>query len=229
MGFLDKLFGNKKKTSSSEVENPDLQTNEMFISTGDNFGFKIIRTLSEQQVNQIENSTILLRTGQLYVHYWEDGLVCNDRNDPEWQNKVMFFWKYEEPFPKRSLPPEFLNFNIKCFLFCGDIKKISFKVAKAMPWFGMPGLGDKHVCELDGIKITVPEMNKQGLVEYFEHIELTNDNLDILTNKEDYLFLIDESLTPFKNGSFYLKGQPILISDAYRIGGIHIIKKVELE
>lgn len=233
MGLFDKLFGKKQTVgntqSSTTTETVQLQKGDTFISTGDNYGFKIIRPLTEEQRERIEKSTILLRTGQLYMHYWTDNLICIDRNDPEWQNKVMFFWKPEEPFPKKSLPPEFETFKVKYFLFTGDTSNISLQVGQAMPWFGMPGLGEKHVCEINGEKVTVPELNKLGLVEYVEPVELTSDNLDILTNREDYLFLIDERITPFKNGSFYLKGKPISIDLAYSIGGIHIIKKTELE
>ena len=104
-----------------------------------------------------------------------------------------------------------------------------YEVGKAMPWFGMPGQGEKHVCEMNGKKITIPELNKQGIVEYLELVELTENNLDILTDREQYLFLIDNRMTPFKNGNFYLNDKPIPIDVAYSIGGIHIVKKVELE
>lgn len=95
-----------------------------------------------------------------------------------------------------------------------------------MPWFGMPGLGEKHVCELNVQKVTIPELSELGLVEYIEQIELTNNNLQVLTNREGYFFLIDDRIRPFQNGNFYLKGNPISIDLAYSIGGIHIIKKI---
>jgi hypothetical protein len=213
----------------NEKQTVRLEKGDTFISTGDNVGYKIIGNLTDEQKEKIEKSTILLRTGQLYMHYWTDNLICADRNDQEWQNKVMFFWKAEEPFPKKSLPPYFETFKVKYFLFEGDTSKISLKVGQAMPWFGMPGLGEKHVCEMNGEKVTIPELHKLGVVEYIEQVELTNENFEILTDKENYLFLIDERLTPFRNGNFYLNGQPIPINVAYSIGGIHIIKKTELE
>lgn len=230
MGLFDKIFGKKTNTDNSQqaTETVLLQKGDTFISTGDNIGFKIIRPLTDEQKEKIDKSTILLRTGQLYMHYWTDNLVCTDRNDPEWQNKVMFFWKAEEPFPKKSLPPEFETFKTRHFLFGGDTSKISLQVGQAMPWFGMPGLGEKHGCEINGQKVTLPELNELGLVEYIEQVELTADNLDILTNREDYFFLIDNKITPFQNGNFYLKGKPISIDLAYSIGGIHIVKKVGL-
>jgi len=229
MGLFDKLFGKKQtqnnSKNSTETETVQLDKGDTFISTGDNYGFKIIRPLTEGQRESIDKSTILLRTGQLYMHYWTDNLISNG---PEWQNKVMFFWKSEEPFPKKSLPPEFETFKKKFFLFSGDTSKFSLQVGQAMPWFGMPGLGEKHVCEMNGQKVTIPELNKLGLVEYVEQVELTNENLNILTDREKYFFLIDDRITPFQNGNFYLKDKPISIDLAYSIGGIHIIKKTKL-
>ena len=230
MGLFDKIFGKKTNSDTSQqaTETVQLQKGDTFISTGDNIGFKVVRPLTDEQKDKIDKSTILLRTGQLYMHYWTDNLVCTDRNDPEWQNKVMFFWKAEEPFPKKSLPPEFETFKTRHFLFGGDTSNISLQVGQAMPWFGMPGLGEKHVCEIDGQKVTIPELNELGLVEYIEQVELTTDNLDILTNRDNYFFLIDDRITPFQNGNFYLKGKSISIDLAYSIGGIHIVKKVGL-
>ncbi|MFD0939443.1 hypothetical protein [Pedobacter boryungensis] len=230
MGLFNKIFGRKTNSDTSQqaTKTVQLQKGDTFISTGDDIVFKVIRPLTDEQKDKIDKSTILLRTGQLYMHYWTDNLVCTDRNDPEWQNKVMYFWKSEEPFPKKSLPPEFETFKTKHFLFGSDTSNISLQVGQAMPWFGMPGLGEKHVCEMNGQKVTIPELNELGLVEYVEQVELTPNNLDILTKREDYFFLIDNRITPFQNGNFYLKGKPISIDLAYSIGGIHIIKKVRL-
>lgn len=233
MGFFDKLFGKKQIENNSgninETETDQLKKGDNFVSTGDNIGYKIIRNLTDEQKERIEKSTILLRTGQLYMHYWTDNLICTDRNDQEWQNKVMFFWKAEEPFPKKSLPPNFEKFKVKHFLFQDDTSNISMQIGQAIPWFGMPGLGEKHVCQIKDENVTIPELHKLGKVEYLEQVELTNDNFDILTDKENYFFLIDERLTPFRNGSFLLNGKPIPITIAYGVGGIHIVKKTELE
>jgi len=233
MGFFDKLFGKKQAENNSEninqTETVQLKKGDKFVSTDDNLGYKILRNLTDEQKKRIEKSTILFRTGQLYMHYWTDSLICTDRNDQEWQNKVMFFWKAEEPFPKKSLPLNFETFKVKYFLFQGDTSNISMQVGQAMPWFGMPGLGEEHVCEFNNEKVTIPELHKLGIVEYIEQVELINENFDILTDKENYFFLIDERLTPFRNGSFLLNGQPIPINIAYSVGGIHIIKKTELE
>ncbi|RYE12366.1 MAG: DUF4237 domain-containing protein [Sphingobacteriaceae bacterium] len=232
MKLFNKLFGKEQKVgslqNSEETSKVQLEKGDTFISTGDDTGFKITRPLTELQRECIDKSTILLRTGQLYMHYWTKNLVCEDPNDQEWQNKVMFFWKAEEPFPKKSLPPEFKTFQCKYFLFTGDISKVSLQTGKAMPWFGMPGLGEKHVCKISGQKVTIPELNALGLVEYVEPVELNDVNLDILTAEEDYFFLVDSNITPFRKGTFYLKETPVPIDVAYSIGGINIIKKTNL-
>ena len=233
MGFLDKLFGKKQAEDRSQsiVKNETIavEKGETFIATAENQGYKVIRQLTAEQRESIDKSTILLRASQLYMHYYTDNLVCTDKNDPEWLNKVMFFWKAEEPFPKKSLPPVFETFKIKNFLFAGDVSNVTLQVAQAMPWFGMPGLGDKCVCELNGEQITIPELNKLGVIDYVEPVALTNLNLEVLFNKVEYFWLIDDRMTPFKNGSFHLNDKPIPIDVAYSIGGIHLVKKTTLE
>ena len=233
MELFDNLFGKKKKDENvphqKEIKKEQLETGDTFISTGNNDAYRIIRPLTPLQQTKIDKSTILLRASQLYMHYWTDHLVCEDPDDQDWLNKVMFFWKAEEPFPKKSLPPIFETFKVKNFLFTGNTSIISLKGGQVMPWYGMPGLGEKLFCEINGQKITIPELNKLGLVDYVDFIELADDNVDILTNREDYFFLIDNRITPFQKGNFYLNGTPIPIYVAYSIGGIHIVKKTELE
>ena len=184
------------------------------------------RSLTPLQRTQLNQSTLLLSTNQLFMHYWSDDLICEDPNDQNWQNQVLFFWTAEEPFPRKSLPPEFATYKTRHFLFTGDTSNVSLKAGEAMPWFDMPGLGEKHFCEMNGQKITVPELNKLGIVDYVEKIELREDNLEILTDREHYYFLIDDSITPFQNGNFYLQGKPIAIEEAYSFGGIQIVKKL---
>ena len=230
MGVFDKLFG--KKNNPIQEKKSDIKTTkegDVFVSVGDNRGYKIIRQLSDIQKEKIDKSTIQLMASQLYMHYWTDNLICDNPNDQEWQNKVMFFWKAEEPFPKKSLPPHFENFKVKHFVFKGNSSDVSILVGEAMPWFGMPGQGEKHVCERNGQKISIPELYELNVVQYVEFVELGETNLEILTDRENYLFLIDNRITPFRNGNFYLNDKPIPIDVAYSIGGIHIVKRVSLE
>lgn len=230
MGLFSSLFGKKiEQQNIPPASHTSLQKGDTFIAVADNVGFKVIRNLTTEQNEKINSSTIRLMATQLYMHYWTDGLVCENPNDQTWQNKVLFFWKAEEPFPKKSLPPIFESFKTKNFVFVGSTPGIGLKKGQAMPWFGMPGLGEKHGCEIHGQKISIPELNKLGIVQYVEPVELTDSNLDILTDIEHYLFLIDERITQFRNSNFYLKDTPVPIEVAYSVGGLHIVKKVSLQ
>lgn len=227
MGLFSKLFGKKASTDTSTqaIQAAPQQTDNLFIATTDGTEYSVIRQLTDEQKEKLDASTLLLRTGQLYMHYWTDNLDNTNRNDPEWQNKVMFFWKAEEPFPKKSLPPVFETFQKKYFLFTGDTSGISLQAGAATPWFGMPGLGEKHMCEIHGQTMTIPELYELGVIDYVEQVELHNGNPAILTNRDDYFFLIDESVTVFHNGQFYLASTPVPIYIAYSVGGIHIIRR----
>ncbi len=225
MGLLDKIF--KKKKAEETVEG--LHVGDTFISTGDRNAYKIVRELTEKQKELIEHSTLLLMNSTLYMHYWTAHLECTDPNDPEWQNKVLFFWKAEEPFPQKSLPPQFNTFQVKQFIFTGDVSRLNVTSGKAIPWFGMPGGGHKHHCFLNDKQVTIPELSKLGFVKYLEFIELTEDNSNVLTDKENYYFFVDPFLTPFHDGNFHLNGTPVSIEVAYSIGGIQLVKEVQLE
>jgi hypothetical protein len=231
MGFFDKLFGKKeeKNTSQAETQTVHVEKGAVFVSTGDDISYKVSRHLTDEQRQRINDSTISLMATQLYMHYWTDNLISEDQNDQNWLNQAVFFWKAEEPFPKKSLPPEFDTFKTKHFVFVASKPNITLRVGEVMPWFGMPGYGKKHFCERDGQMITISELNKLGIIEYVELIELSSENLDVLTNRDDYFVLIDNRITPYQNGNFNLNGKPVPMDVAYSIGGIHIVKKANLE
>lgn len=98
-----------------------------------------------------------------------------------------------------------------------------------MPWFGMPGLGVKLFCELDNQQITISELSKMGVIEYVESVELTSDNLEILTDREQYSYLADEKVAQVRDDTFLLHGKSLPIDVAYSIGGLNIVRKVEYE
>lgn len=227
MGIFDKLFG-KKENSQPENASTPLNEGDQLVSAGDETAYRITRPLTAEQQASIEASTILLRATQLYMHYWTPNLVCENPDDPEWQNQAVFFWKAEEPFEKKSLPPVFETFQQKHFVFNPGNHDISLSVGQAIPWFGMPGLGDKHSCLLDDQPVTIPELYEIGAVTYIQPVELSADNLGILTDRENHFFLIDERITTFADNQFYLDGKVIPIHVAYSIGGIHIVKKTGL-
>lgn len=207
------------------MQGTQLSAGDKVIAIDNNTLYKITRELSPELSNSLESSPLLLMVTQLYMHYWVDGLVCTDPDDQTWQNQVVFFWKAEEPFPKKSLPPVFETFQSKYFVFTGDTSRISLTVGQAMPWFGMPGLGEKHVCEMNGQKISIPELQQLGLVLYVEPVTLTEDNQHLLTDRDNYLLLADPRMVSFSNGQFYMDNAAVPLSVAYGVGGVHIVKR----
>jgi hypothetical protein len=136
MGLFDKLFGGKKISSNTQslpaTETIQLQKGDTFVSTGDNYGFKIIRPLTEEQRERIEKSTILLRTGQLYMHYWTDNLICTNPNDPFGKLKNHFRKNHYRLFLRR------LRLNISCLQVTLQI--FHYKLDKQCLGLGCQGL-----------------------------------------------------------------------------------------
>ena len=230
MEVFKKLFARKEEPDApgkSEELKVQLYKGDKIISLGDDLNFKVVKTLSQQEKDELNTSTIPILITQLYMHYWSDGLVCEDPHDPTWKNQAVFFWKAEEPFPKKSLPPDFEAFRVLYFIFVKY--DVLIKGGEVVPWFGMPGRGTKFFCEINGQEISVPELSKMGVIEYVESVELTPDNLGILTDREEYFYLADEKVARVEGHTFFLHGKSIPIDVAYGIGGLNIVRKVTFE
>ncbi len=229
MGIFQKLFSKKQEPQESgESTQPKIgiYQGDTIVSLGDELNFKVVKSLSQDQKDRLNASTIPILLTQLYMHYWSDGLVCDDPQDQAWKNQAVFFWKAEEPFPRKSLPVEFETLGVRYFIFVESKDEIVLKGGQVVPWFGMPGLGTKYYCEMDNQAVPIAELCKLGVMEYIETAELTPDNLDILTDREQYFYLADEKVAQVKENTFYLHGKPIPIDVAYSIGGVNIVRKV---
>ena len=177
MGIFDKFFAKKEEPNEpGKAEHPKIQLykGDKIISLGDDLNFKMVKTLSQAQKDQLNASTIPIVITQLYMHYWSDGLVCEDPQDQAWKNQAVFFWKAEEPFPKKSLPPDFEKFGVRYFIFKENKHEISVKAGQVVPWFGMPGLGTKYFCEMDSQQIPIPELSQLGVIDYVESVQLSS-------------------------------------------------------
>lgn len=222
MSLFDKLFGKK---GIKEKQNVRLNTGDIIFSLGDDLNFKIIRHLSANLKEKIRTSTLDVMTSQLYMHYWTDDFSHDDPNDQYYQNLVVYFWKSEEPFYRKSLPSVFDMYNARNFILIVNNKNVTIKHGEVSPGFGMPGMGEKYFCDTFGEKISVPDLEKIGLAEYIKSVEMTNENAEILTNKEQYFYLTDNRTT-FKKNGFYIQDKLISIELAYEIGAINVVQKV---
>jgi hypothetical protein len=137
MGLFSNLFG---------MKNPDNQP----LAAGQSFqpapkpeaGH---RQLSPAQREALAHATLPLLPTQLYLHYWLPNLPEQDPQDQTWRNQVLYFWKADEPFANKSLPPVFETFQEKTFVFAGDTSELSVQVGQAAPWFEQPG-GGRSTC-----------------------------------------------------------------------------------
>lgn len=192
---------------------------------------KVVRNLSDAQKSALSTATLFVKTGDLFMHYWQEGLEKGASDDREWQEKAVFFWKASEKFPKKSLPEAFDKIKGRYFRFneACDFSRLQVTRGLAAPWFGMSGGGEKFYCQEAGQMLSILELAERGWVDYFENVdftELTGANLEILKQPENYFFHLNEDLLTFKEGNFHLEGKLIPIDVAYEIGALEIIKKL---
>lgn len=223
MGFFDKVFG--KKESEAKQQNIQFKKADITSLHGDNLNFKKIRYLPENLKEKITASTLDVMTSQLYIHNWTDHFAYDDPNDQDYQNPLIYFWKVTEPFAELMSSPVLETYTARNFVFTVNNKNVIIKQGTVIPWPGMQGGGEKYFCEIFGEKIPVPDLEKIGIIEYIKPVELSNVNIEILTNKEQYFYLADNMIS-FKNNRFYLRNKPVSLELAYEIGAVNIVQKM---
>ncbi|TCN67606.1 hypothetical protein [Acetobacteroides hydrogenigenes] len=222
--MFERLFGKKDSKMDSTTT---LKKGEKFVAFEDNTGYKILRQLSPELQDLLDKSPLKLMQTQLFMHYWDSKMKEENINDPTWQNQAIYFWKAEEPFEKKSLPPFFEEYEKKFFVIIKESPYIKFMSAKAIPWFGMPGMGDKIWGNRGGKDITIKELANENIIEFINFVDLVENNISILSQSGEYYFLVDDRIVRFDKGDFFIKDKRIPLSLAYKIGGVHIVKKVE--
>ena len=172
-------------------------------------------TFESNKIDWLINDSILtFMPRDLYMHY-SDNTATKDLQNPSWQNQGIFFWMNDEPFEKKSLPEFFESFEKKLFIFHEIPDYIELVSAKAIPWFGMPGGGDKYCLRYNENPITLDEALKLNIIKYVEIIELNFENLSVLNDRDNYFFLINPKVK-FENGLFYYDGEKISLAELYQ-------------
>lgn len=213
-------FKKKRKEATKPSTEEILEKGEQILATEDGKSYyKVIRNISDDVTSKLEASTLLLRFSDVFMHYW-DGATPEDHNNPEWQNQGLFFWLADEEFPRKSLPPVFEKMEKKFFLIQ---KQVSIFRVTVIPWFGMPGGGTKMAFGNTDQPTPIKDIKEQGYIQYIEIVELANNNTDILSDRENYIILVNTNIK-FENNSFCLNGTPISLTQAYMIGLINIAK-----
>lgn len=205
--MFKKLFG--KKAETKKLIDSNISDNS-------------VKKFSIELKEKIEKSRLQLMTHELFVHYWTDNLKEETEN-PEWQNQAVFFWKFKEPFEKKSLPPNFKDLEKKYFIVNGLPENVSVSAGEVMPWFGMPGGGTKYFFQNSNNQIPINDIAKNNSISYVEVVELTDSNADKLTKLDEYFFLMDTSMISFDKGKFYFEQKEIPFANAVEIGGLELI------
>ena len=216
--FIDNLFSKEKK----EV----LEKGEILVSADNETFYKEVKSLSSDLSEKVIQSTIPLFVGQLYSHYLSDNVDQLDIHHPERENQTIFFWTAEETFEKKSMPPHFADMPVKYFIIIQQSETVIMQSAEVMPWFGMPGLGTKFCFIENEERLEIQDLAKRGIIQYIEIKEIANDNSLHLNDRENYIFLVDERIVKYQNNNFYLNQKVVPIDLAYKIGGIHLAKKL---
>lgn len=181
------------------------------------------KSFSAELKLKIEQSKLQLMTHELFMHYWSENLKEEIEN-PEWQNQALFFWKFKEPFEKKSLTPNFQELQKKIFIINGLTENINVSAGQVMPWFGMPGGGTKYFFQDSDKLIQIDYLVKMNAISYVDIIQLSDSNSDLLTKTDEYFFLMDTTMISFDKGKFYFEQKEIQFADAVEIGGLEIIR-----
>ncbi|AXB55810.1 hypothetical protein [Flavobacterium fluviale] len=164
----------------------------------------------------INDSILTFMPRELYMHY-TDANTLKDLQNPSWQNQGIYFWKEKEAFENKSLPEFFETMDQKLFVINKAPDYIDLVSGKAMPWFGMPGGGEKFFFRYDeSTPVTLEEVHKLNIIKYVKIVELNYDNLSVLNDRDNYCFLIDPYEVKFENQLFYLNGEKISLAELYQ-------------
>ncbi|MGG8496881.1 hypothetical protein ACQY1Q_10720 [Tenacibaculum sp. TC6] len=160
--------------------------------------------------------------GNVLMHYF-DPKATKNKQDPAWQNQGVFFWSGDEEFNKKSLPDEFLALEQKYFLLRKLPEYIEIKSTRVIPWFGKEGGGTKHMFIYNNDAITIEEASELKCLSYIEFVELNQDNLSVLQDRDNYIFIADEHLS-FQDTLPYYNNVPTSLSELYHKGKLKIVK-----
>ncbi|HEU0125370.1 hypothetical protein [Flavobacterium sp.] len=217
MNLFKKLFG-KEKDLKTIKEEPSFETTQFTEEPQPEENAPSEENQFEpNKIDWLINDSILtFMPRELYMHY-SDSETEKDFQNPSWQNQGIYFWREKEAFENKSLPEFFQTMNQRLFVINEAPEYINLVSGKAMPWFGMPGGGEKFFFRYDeSTPVTLEEAHKLNIIKYVEVIELNFDNLSVLNDRDNYCFLIDPNEVKFEDQLFYFEGEKISLAELYQ-------------
>ncbi|MEQ8580340.1 MAG: glycohydrolase toxin TNT-related protein [Marinoscillum sp.] len=179
----------------------------------------------DELTEAVNGATLRMLNHQLFMHYFDENTSPEPEN-PAWQNQGIFFWSANEPFEKKSLPPEFQHLEERYFIVNEIPSKYSVSKGDVMPWFGMPGGGEKYFILSGQSQIPINELISSGSLSYLELVSLTKDNMAMLHDREHYYLLLDSETVRYEPNSdkFFFKNNECSLGEVYKQGGIRIVR-----
>lgn len=173
----------------------------------------------------VNRSTLPLLTHKLFMHYFDPNAAVDEQN-PEWQNQGIFFWTSKEAFERKSLPPHFKNLEKKYFIVNQLPPNYQVALGKAIPWFGMPGNGDKYYIHEAEKQLTLDKLAAQQVISYVKRIELIQENANVLHDRLNYRLLLDDQTMRYDPSSdkFYYNNTEVSLGGAFELGAVEILK-----
>jgi hypothetical protein len=182
---------------------------------------------NDQLADAVNNSTLKMLTHELFMHYYDPTAILNI-NDSSWQNQAIFFWQASESFERKSLPPNFKEMEHRFFICNGIPDGVILNKGQVIPWFGMPGNGDKYFFSINGENVLLQLLVENNHLQYIELITLTEHNKNILFDRENYYLLLDSKTMSFdpKSDKFFFDGVEVTLGMAFRKDGVKIIRYI---
>ncbi len=141
-----------------------------------------------------EDIKLPLLNSQIFMHYDSGIKQKKDLQDQEWVNQHVFFWTAFEPFEKKSLPAQFKEYTHRYFILRKELPKlINIGVGQAMPWFGMPGNGDKYFLSSNNTQMPIKRLIDTG---HFQYIELLDKQKHIFSDLQNIFAAVNGNLLP---------------------------------
>ncbi len=176
----------------------------------------------------VNNNSLDVCVGNLYSHFCQTEWLDDEPENPEWYNQAVYFWKKEEAFERKSLPPTWNEYNEKYFIINNIKENVNLVSGIVAPWFGMPGGGEKFCFKLEeGQNLTIKYAFENKIIMYVNPIEVTENNLECLSDRNNYLILVDRRILQVNKDKLMMNNKEITPIEGYLAGGLYIMEIVK--
>lgn len=166
--------------------NPETLEKEIVTSSSTSFG----------------NSKIPVLDTKVFMHYDSGNEKQKNFEDQGWTNQYVFFWDAHETFERKSLPEDFYNYQHRYFILAKALpKQINMGAGKVMPWFGMPGNGDKYFLSSNNQHVPIKKLMDAGYFRYVEKLDKENyvfqdmKNIFASVSEQESVLAIEKEIT----------------------------------